>query len=191
LEVDFTKTLVGLARSPAGLLALLLLTASRRAARIASDGSLVVLPDQDRTLWDRALIAEGQALVRRCLQRNTPGPYQVQAAINAVHNAAATAAETEWRQIVSLYDQLLAVTPSAVVALNRAVALAEVDGPAPALAIVDTLDLDTYHLFHVTRAELLVRLERTEDGRRAYDRAIALANNAAERTHLERKRQVI
>ena len=148
-----------------GLLALLLLTESRRAARTAPDGSMVLLPDQDRTAWDRDLIAEGQAIVRRCLRRNTPGPYQIQAAINAVHSDAATAAGTDWRQIVQLYDQLLAIAPNPVVALNRAVAIAEVDGPEPALAIVETLDLGSYHLYHATRADLLARLGR--DDRRA------------------------
>jgi RNA polymerase sigma-70 factor (ECF subfamily) len=171
-----------------GLLALLLLTSSRRAARTAPDGSLVLLPDQDRSLWDRALIEEGQALVRRCLRRNQPGPYQIQAAINAVHSDAPTAADTDWRQVLALYDQLLAITPTAVVALNRAVALAEVEGPEPALAAIDALDLDGYHLFHSTRAEFLVRLDRSDDARRAYDRAIALAQNATERAHLKQRR---
>ena len=171
-----------------GLLALLLLTESRRAARTAPDGSLVLLPDQDRSRWDRDLIAEGQAIVRRCLLRNAPGPYQIQAAINAVHSDAATAAVTDWGQILQLYDQLLTIAPTEVVALNRAVALAEVEGPAPALAVVDTLDLDTYHLFHATRAELLARLHRYDDAARAYDRALALTNNAAEHAHLEQKR---
>jgi RNA polymerase sigma-70 factor, ECF subfamily len=172
-----------------GLLALLLLTESRRVARTAPDGSIVLLPDQDRSRWDHELIAEGQAIVRRCLRRNQPGPYQIQAAINAVHSDAASAAATDWGQVLQLYDQLLAITPNAVVALNRAVALAEIEGPAEALAIVDALDLDTYHLFHATRAELLVRLHRYGDAGAAYDRALALANNAAEHAHLERKRQ--
>ena len=176
-----------------GLLALLLLTESRRTARTTDDGTIVLLPDQDRALWDRDLIAEGQAIVRQCLRRNTPGPYQIQAAINAVHSDAATAADTDWSQVLALYDQLFAVTPNAIVALNRAVALAEVDGPAPALTLVDTLvgDLDGYHLFHSTRAELLVRLERYDDARRAYDRALTLANNAAERAHLKKKRRAL
>jgi len=172
-----------------GLLALLLLTESRRVARTAPDGTIVLLPDQDRSRWDHELIAEGQAIVRRCLRRNQPGPYQIQAAINAVHSDAASAAATDWGQVLQLYDQLLAITPNAVVALNRAVALAEIEGPAEALAIVDALDLDTYHLFHATRAELLVRLHRYGDAAAAYDRALALANNAAEHAHLERKRQ--
>jgi RNA polymerase sigma-70 factor, ECF subfamily len=172
-----------------GLLALLLLTESRRVARTGPDGSLVLLPDQDRAIWDRELIAEGQDIVRACLRRNQPGPYQIQAAINAVHSDAATAAETDWVQILQLYDQLLAIAPTPVVALNRAVALAEVVGPEPALTAVDTLDLDSYHLFHATRAELLVRLDRNDDARVAYDRALSLADNAAEHAHLERRRQ--
>jgi RNA polymerase sigma-70 factor (ECF subfamily) len=172
-----------------GLLALLVLIESRRDARTAPDGTMVLLPDQDRTQWDRELIAEGQAVVRRLLQRNTPGPYQIQAAINAVHSDAATAAETDWGQVLQLYDQLLAVAPNAVVALNRAVAVAEIEGPAPALAAVDTLDLDTYYLFHSTRAELLTRLERFGDAASAFDRALELTSNAAERDLLERKRR--
>ena len=174
-----------------GLLALLLLSESRRVARTAPDGTIVLLPDQDRSRWDRDLIAEGQEIVRRCLRRNQPGPYQIQAAINAVHSDAAIAADTDWGQVLQLYDQLLAITPNPVVALNRAVAVAEIEGPAPALAIVDTLDLDTYHLFHATRAELLVRLRRYDDAGRAYDRALALSSNAAERAHLEHKRQAV
>jgi RNA polymerase sigma-70 factor (ECF subfamily) len=174
-----------------GLLALLLLTESRRGARTAADGTMVLLPDQDRTKWDRDLIAEGQAIVRRCLQRNTPGPYQIQAAINAVHSDATTAADTDWGQVLQLYDQLLAVAPNAVVALNRAVALAEIEGPGPALAAVDALDLDAYYLFHATRADLLARLERVDDAARAYDRALELTGNAAERDLLERKRRAL
>ncbi len=146
-----------------GLLALLLLIESRRAARTAADGSLVLLPDQDRSLWDPALIAEGQALVRACLRRNRPGPYQLQAAINAVHSDAPTAAATDWAQILQLYDQLLATSPSPVVALNRAVAVAEVEGPAAGLAAVDALDLEGYHTFQATRADLLVRLGRLDE----------------------------
>jgi RNA polymerase sigma-70 factor, ECF subfamily len=168
-----------------GLLALLLLTESRRAARTAPDGRLVLLPDQDRTRWDRDLIAEGQTLVRACLRRNQPGPYQIQAAINAVHSDALTAADTDWGQILALYDQLLAVSPTAVVALNRAIALAEVKGPAVALAEVDALDLAQYHLLHSTRADLLSRLGRHAEAAAAYDAGRDLAANEAERAFLE------
>src|SRR5207302_26513 len=142
----------------AGLLALLLLTESRRASRTRPDGSLVLLGEQDRRQWDRTLIEEGQAIVRQCLRRNQPGPYQIQAAINAVHSDAPAAAATDWRQILRLYDQLLSFAPSPVVALNRAVAVAEVEGPEAALAHVDVLDLGGYHLFHAIRANLLRRL---------------------------------
>ena len=171
-----------------GLLALLLLTEARRAARTTPAGDLVLLADQDRGQWDRDLIAEGQRIVRECLRRNQPGLYQVQAAISAVHSDAATAAGTDWRQILALYDQLLAMAPTPVVALNRAVAVAEVYGPAAALDSVDGLDLDGYHLFHATRADLLRRLGRTEEAAAAYDAAIALAENAAERRFLETRR---
>jgi RNA polymerase sigma-70 factor, ECF subfamily len=174
-----------------GLLALLLLTESRRPARVAPDGALVLLADQDRGRWDRALIAEGQALVRRCLRRDQPGPYQIQAAIAAVHSDAPAAAATDWRQILQLYDQLLAVAPSPVVALNRAVAVAEVDGPAAALALVEGLDLDDFHLFHAIRADLLRRLGRDADAAVAYDRAIATGGNQAERELLRRHRDAL
>ena len=174
-----------------GLLALLLLTESRRAARTAPDGSLVLLADQDRSLWDRALIAEGQDLVRACLRRNQPGPYQLQAAVNAVHSDAATAVDTDWSQILQLYDHLLAISPTPVVALNRAVAVAEVEGPGPALAAIDQLDLAGYHLFHATRADLLRRLGRDAEAVAAYDEALALATNAAERRFLEERRRTI
>jgi RNA polymerase sigma-70 factor (ECF subfamily) len=174
-----------------GLLALLLLTEARRAARTAADGTIILLPDQDRGRWDGELIAEGQTIVRRCLQRNQPGRYQIQAAINAVHSDAATAADTDWNQILALYDQLLAVAPSPVVALNRAVAVAELEGPTPALVAIDSLDLDDYHLFHATRAELLTRLGHYNDARTAYDRALALANNTAEHALLEQKRNAL
>jgi RNA polymerase sigma-70 factor (ECF subfamily) len=170
-----------------GLLALLLLTDSRRPARTASDGSLVLLPDQDRSLWDRSLIEEGQTLVRACLRRNRPGPYQIQAAINAVHSDAPRAADTDWSQILALYDQLLAVSPTPVVALNRAIALAEVKGPAAALAEVDCLDLSQYHLFHATRADLLGRLDRHAEAAAAFDAAHDLASNTAERAFLEER----
>ena len=168
----------------AGLLALLLMTESRWAARFAPDGSLVLLRDQDRALWDRTMIAEGQAIVRACLRRNRPGPYQIQAAINAVHADAASIEATDWGQILALYDQLLAASPTAVVALNRAIALAEVRGPDAALALVDELDLEDYHLFHAARADLLRRLGRPTDAARAYARAADLAPSGAERAFL-------
>jgi RNA polymerase sigma-70 factor, ECF subfamily len=174
-----------------GLLALLLLSESRRAARTAADGSIVLLPDQDRTAWDHDLVAEGQEIVRRCLRRNQPGPYQIQAAINAVHSDAPTAAATDWRQILALYDHLFAITASPVVALNRAVALAELEGAALALAGVDALDLESYHLYHSTRAELLARLQRFEEAGAAYDRALALTANAAEHALLAQKRRAL
>jgi len=168
----------------AGLLALLLLTESRRASRTAPDGSLVLLGEQDRTRWDRALIDEGQAIVRACLRRDEAGPYQLQAAINAVHADAATVEETDWRQIVALYGQLLAVAPTPVVALNRAIAIGEVHGPSAALALVDELDLDGYHPFHATRADLLRRVGRDREAATAYARAAALAPTDAEREFL-------
>jgi RNA polymerase sigma-70 factor (ECF subfamily) len=168
----------------AGLLALLLLTESRRASRIRPDGSLVLLGEQDRTRWDRALIEEGQAIIRRCLRRNQPGAYQLQAAINAVHADAVTMEDTDWLQIVALYDQLLAVAPTPVVALNRAIAIGEVQGPAAALALVDGLDLDHYHPFHATRADLLRRLGRDSEAASAYERAASLAPTDAERDFL-------
>jgi RNA polymerase sigma-70 factor (ECF subfamily) len=174
-----------------GLLALMLLTESRRPARETPSGDLVLLPDQDRALWDRALITEGQALVRACLRRNQPGPYQLQAAINAVHSDADTAADTDWRQIVALYDRLLAFLPSPVVALNRAVAVAEVQGPEAGLALVDRLDLPRQQLLHAVRADLLRRLGRAGEAAEAYDAAIALAGNDAERAFLERRRAAL
>jgi RNA polymerase sigma-70 factor (ECF subfamily) len=167
-----------------GLLALMLLTESRRAARTGQDGSLVLLADQDRARWDRELIAEGQDLVRSCLRRGRPGPYQIQAAINAVHSDAPAAAVTDWGQILQLYDQLLVVAPGPVVALNRAVAVAEVQGPAAALILVDGLDLDRYYLYHAIRADLLRRLGRTGEAARVYSAALALTGNAAERAYL-------
>jgi RNA polymerase sigma-70 factor (ECF subfamily) len=172
-----------------GLLALLLLTEARRPARTAPDGSLVLLPVQDRSRWDRALIAEGQALVAACIRRDRPGLYQLQAAVNAVHSDAATAADTDWGQILQLYDQLLALSPTPVVALNRAVAVAEVQGPAAALAVVDSLDLGGYHLFHATRADLLRRLGRAAEAFDAYGAALDLVGNAAERRFLEARRR--
>jgi RNA polymerase sigma-70 factor, ECF subfamily len=174
-----------------GLLALMLLVESRRATRTTPEGELVLLADQDRGRWDRGLVAEGQAIVRRCLRRNQPGPYQIQAAINAVHSDAPTAAATDWRQILQLYDQLLSLAPSPVVALNRAVAVAEVEGPEAALALVDGLDLGGYHVFHAVRADLLRRLGRNAEAAQAYEAAIALAENAAERDFLLRSRQAL
>jgi RNA polymerase sigma-70 factor (ECF subfamily) len=160
-----------------GLLALMLLVHSRHAARDE------LLADQDRALWDPALIAEGRQLVRRCLRRNQPGPYQIQAAINAVHSEGTT----DWAQVVALYDQLLSFTPTPVVRLHRAVAVAELDGPATALAIVDELDLDTYHLFHAVRADLLRRLDRSDEAQAATAEALARAPSDAERALLERR----
>jgi RNA polymerase sigma-70 factor (ECF subfamily) len=170
-----------------GLLALMLLTDARRDARTTGTGDLILLADQDRDRWDGALIAEGQALVRRCLRRDRPGPYQIQAAIQAVHSDAASAEATDWRQIVMLYDQLLAVSPSPVVALNRAVAVAEVDGPELALALVDRNALKDFYLFHAIRADLLRRLGRDGEAAQAYRAAIERAGNAAERDFLERR----
>jgi RNA polymerase sigma-70 factor, ECF subfamily len=169
----------------AGLLALLLLTESRRASRTRPDGSLVLLGEQDRRRWDRALIEEGQAIVRQCLRRNQPGAYQLQAAINAVHADATTLEQTDWSQIVALYDQLLALTPTPVVALNRAIAIGEVRGASAALALVDELDLDNYHPFHATRADLLRRLGRNGEAAAAYERAAALAPTDAEQDFLK------
>jgi RNA polymerase sigma-70 factor, ECF subfamily len=172
----------------AGLLALMLLTEARRPARTNAGGDLVVLADQDRGTWDQGLIGEGHALVRQCLRRNQPGPYQIQAAINAVHTDARTATATDWGQILALYDQLLALAPSAVVSLNRAVALAEVDGTAAALAIVDDLELDGYYVFHSIRADLLARLGRTSEAADEYTAAIASTGNAAEQRFLRSRR---
>jgi RNA polymerase sigma-70 factor (ECF subfamily) len=170
----------------AGLLALLLLTEARRASRIRPDGSLALLGEQNRLRWDRSAIEEGQQLVRWCLRRNQPGPYQLQAAINAVHADAASVEDTNWSQIIALYDQLLAVAPTPVVALNRAVAVGEVQGPAAALALVDELDLSTYYPFHATRADLLRRLGREDEAASAYARAAALAPTDAERDFFRR-----
>jgi RNA polymerase sigma-70 factor (ECF subfamily) len=171
-----------------GLLALMLLVDSRRAARVR-EGALVALDDQDRTLWDATMIDEGHQLVRQCLAVNQPGPYQIQAAINAVHTDALDGSMTDWSQVVQLFDQLLAMAPSPVVALNRAVAVAEVDGPEVALSLVEPLQLSSYHAWHATRADLLRRLERPDEARSAYDRAIELAGNDAEREFLRRRRE--
>ena len=163
-----------------GLLALMLLLHSRRGARAAATGELVPLPEQDRRVWDHDLIEEGQALVKRCLRRDQPGPYQIQAAINAVHCDAATAAETDWNQILALYDQLLTFAPTAVVALNRAVAVAEIHGPLTALELIDALSLDQYYLYHAIRADLLRRLDQPHEATAAYQAAIDRTDNASE-----------
>jgi RNA polymerase sigma-70 factor (ECF subfamily) len=170
-----------------GLLALLLLIEARRTARVR-DGELVPLEEQDRGGWDRALIAEGHDLVRACLAANRPGRYQILAAVNAVHTDAPTAAATDWSQVVALYDQLVVLDPSPIVALNRAVAVAELDGPEVALALVDRLPLDGYHAWHATRAELLRRLGRSAESREQYDAALAACDNVAERAFLTRRR---
>ena len=167
-----------------GLLALMLLLASRRGTRTAADGSLVRLADQDRSRWDVALIAEGQALVDRCLRRGRPGPYQIQAAINAVHSDAPTMADTDWRQVLALYRQLEVVAPSPGATIGRAVATAELEGPAAGLAVLDELGDAAHHPVHATRAELLHRLGRTQEARAAWTTAADLATNEAERTFL-------
>ncbi len=171
----------------AGLLALMVLTQARAPARLGEHGELVRLADQDRSRWDRALIAEGHELLRGCIGQNRPGPYQVQAAIAAVHADASTAAATDWAQIVTLYDHLQRLRPNAVVALNRAIAVMEHRGPAAALDALDEIDLPAYHLFHATRAEALRRAGRDGEAADALRRAIALTSNAVERRHLERE----
>ncbi|MDF3019143.1 MAG: putative sigma factor, includes region 2 [Steroidobacteraceae bacterium] len=175
----------------AGLLALMLLVDARRAARGDADGALVRLADQDRNLWDRARIEEGQSLLRACLARNRPGPYQLQAAINAVHSDAQDARVTDWRQIVTIYDQLMALTPNPVIAMNRAVAVAELEGPEKALILVDELDLDRYHLWHAVRADLLRRLGRFEEAGLSYRRAIERCENGRERAFLQKRSEEI
>ncbi len=172
-----------------GLLALLLLNASRRPARVAEDGSLVLLADQDRSRWDQRLADEGHQILRGCLRRNLPGPYQLQAALNAVHSEASSMADTDWGQLVQIYDQLLQFVPSAVVRLNRAVVVAELDGPHVALALVDELaeELDGYQHLHATRADLLTRLDRVAEAADAQRRALTLTTNPAERRLLERR----
>ena len=167
-----------------GLLALMLLTEARRLARTGRDGELVRLPDQDRGLWDRALIAEGQDLVRACLRRNRPGPYQIQAAIAAVHADGRSPDETDWAQIVALYDQLFQFVPTPVVELNRAIAVAESGDVAGALDTVEKLGLDGYHLYHATRGDLLERLGRDADAADAFASAVELTGNEAEKRHL-------
>lgn len=171
-----------------GLLGLLLLTHARRPARVDADGAIVRLADQDRARWEPALIAEGHDIVRACLRRNTPGPYQIQAAIAAVHADAPSAQHTDWAQIVALYDQLLDLADTPVVVMNRAIALAEVAGPAEALAELDGLDLGGYHLFQATRGDLLARLGRQREAADAFAQAVDLTSNAAERALLTRRR---
>jgi RNA polymerase sigma-70 factor, ECF subfamily len=172
-----------------GLLALLLLSESRRPARTTADGSIVLLAEQDRNLWDRSLIDEGQVLVRACLRRTRPGPFQIQAAIAAVHSDAANADDTDWGQILQLYDMLMMQAPTKVVALNRAVAVAEVHGESDALSLLDEMDLDRYHLYHATRAELLRRMGEVDAADDAYGEALALVSNDVERRFLEERRR--
>jgi RNA polymerase sigma-70 factor (ECF subfamily) len=175
----------------AGLLALMLLTEARRTTRVSATGELVTLDEQDRSAWDTVLIAEGHGLVReRLAAREAPGRYQILAAINAVHTSVSEGRDTDWSQVVALYDQLVRLDPSPIVALNRAVGVAELDGPEVALAIVDRLEdaLAGYHAFHATRAELLRRLGCREQSRAAYDKAIELAGNTAETAYLTRRR---
>ncbi len=204
VRVDLTTEAIRLARvlvelmrdepEAVGLLALLVLTDARRPARVASDRSMVRLADQDRSLWDRRLITEGHALVRACLRRNQPGPFQIQAAIAAVHADASTADATDWSQIVALYDHLHALRPNAVVAINRAVAVAEHRGPDVALAALDTVDhdaVDAYQPYHAARADLLARTGRTAEAITAYDRAIELTTNPAEHRFLAQQREVL
>jgi RNA polymerase sigma-70 factor, ECF subfamily len=174
-----------------GLLALMLLTEARRTARVSSTGELVALAEQDRGSWDGALITEGHRLVRERLAAGVaPGRYQILAAINAVHTSARQVGDTDWSQIVALYDQLVRLDPSPIVALNRAIAVAELDGPQVALAAVDPLDqaLTAYHAYHATRADLLRRMGRSQESRGAYDAAIAVAGNTAEIAYLTRRR---
>jgi RNA polymerase sigma-70 factor (ECF subfamily) len=175
----------------AGLLALMLLIDARRTARVSASGELVTLDEQDRGAWDAALVAEGHRLVRERLAAGVaPGRFQILAAINAVHTAARDARDTDWSQVVALYDQLGRLDPSPIVALNRAVAVAELDGPEVALAIIDRLEaaLGGYHAYHATRADLLRRLGRSQQSRQAYDIAIELAGNTAETAYLTRRR---
>jgi RNA polymerase sigma-70 factor (ECF subfamily) len=175
----------------AGLLAMMLLIEARRPARVSASGELITIDEQDRSVWRPTLIAEGHSLVRERLAAGTvPGRYQILAAINAVHTSARNVRDTDWRQVLALYDQLVILDPSAIVALNRAIAVAEVDGAEAALAIVDGLEgaLGDYHAFHATRADLLRRLGRAEDARESYERAIRLCGNAAESACLLRRR---
>lgn len=171
----------------AGLLALMLLGEARRAARTDADDALVRLADQDRSQWDADLVAEGRAIVGACLRRNRPGRYQLLAAINAVH----TDPVTDWRQVLALYDQLVRIDPSPVVALNRAVAVAEVHGPAAALRLVDDLHLEGYYLFHAIRGDVLARLGRAAEARQSFDAAASLTHNQCERDYLIARRTVL
>ena len=171
----------------AGLLALMLLIDARRAARLDDSGAVVRLAEQDRSRWDRARIAEGQALLRECLARNRPGPYQLQAAINAVHADARDAGSTDWVQILALYDQLMALTPNAVIALNRAVVIAEVHGPEQALRLVEELDLPGYPWLHAVKADLLRRIGQRDAAAKSYQAAIRHCTNGREREYLERQ----
>ena len=202
-RVDLSREAIRLARvltdlmpdepEAVGLLALTLLSEARRPARIAPDGSMIRLADQDRTRWDRMLVAEGHTLVRACLRRNQPGPFQIQAAIAAVHADAATATATDWAQIVALYDQLYALRQDEVVALNRAVAIGELRGADAGLDALDSLDvtvLEDYQPYHATRADFLARAERP-GATAAYDRAIELTASLAERRFLERQRSAV
>lgn len=197
IRADLTDEAIRLARivrqllpresEVAGLLALMLLTDARRRTRVA-DGELVTLRDQDRSQWNSVLIAEGQGLVRQALESGGPGPYAVMAAINAVHTSAQDVRDTDWARIAALYDRLYALSPSPIVALNRAVAIAEVDGPQVALGLIDGLDLGGYHAWHATRADLLRRLGRSDEAIAEYDAAIAATENEAERSYLARRR---
>jgi RNA polymerase sigma-70 factor, ECF subfamily len=191
--IRLTRLLVELLPEPEamGLLGLMLLHESRRAARVDANGDLILLEDQDRSLWNRAQIAEGMALVERALASGRFGPYTLQAAISAVHADAASPEETDWAEIVGLYDALARLDPSPVVALNRAVAVAMRDGPAAGLALIDAIlerdELTDYHLAHAARAELRRRLGRDADARASYERALALASQGPERRFLERR----
>jgi RNA polymerase sigma-70 factor (ECF subfamily) len=192
IALIFTEGHTATSGEAVGLLALMLLTDARRAARVDADGSMIRLADQDRARWDAALIAEGHRLVRECLRRNRPGPFQIQAAIAAVHADAPTADATDWSQIVALYDQLHAFRPDAVVALNRAVAVAQLHGPSAglaALAALDAAQLESYQPFHAVHADLLVRAGRADEAIAAYDRAIELTINRAERRFLDAQRR--
>lgn len=188
LSVVFLIYNTGADDPSAGLLALMLLNESRQPARL-QDESVVLLRDQDRTKWDHSLIDEGHTIVRACLRRNQPGPYQLQAAIQAVHCGAAPFEATDWHQIVTLYDHLLSFMPTPVVALNRAIAVGECDGPAVALAALDAIapDLDTYHLLHAARGTTLHRLGRADEARAAYEQAAELATTDSDRRFLQRQ----